>query len=811
MRNKLKVLVLMLFSFCLFASPCLSVQAFGGAEVLVETAPSRTGSQTKVSNGTIKNDTFEIKAVCGLGGLYREGSTLSVSLKMKSLKEDFSGVVQLSAAEGSNETIYEKDLSLQKDAEKMVSVSVQSVNTQFLTLRLIDEKGKTVLEEKIQLNMVYSGNIIIGALSDDYPSLLYFDGQDIEVRKSYGSTQFVELSADVMPDTASGLDLLSALVISSYDTSKLNPKQIEAIKNWVAAGGTLILGAGPDYRQTLSGFDSELVSVSDVQAAEGVLKCSREEAEEEKTFTRQDGINSLKLEGGQALSGVLEGEPFIWNKVYKRGCVTVCGMSLGMEPVNSWSDKYLFGQNLLGSAISAAPGAKIPEELDTYVDTWSLRQALRGMFPVKIPNSSMLQIFFILFVAFIGPILYLILKKLDKREYLWIIVPAVSVAFTAAILILNIGIRITNPLASSVVISQYEADSQTSTTKQNLAILNPGTRQEKIQLQPEITTLNTIRDNEYYYFNNTKNNSQVIIRENTEGYELKIKRTQPFQTSYFSLNSPGEELAEGLEVQVSRTISKTEGSVTNHLDRDLYDVAVCMQNEIIIFRSLKAGETKSLDEGVRQSSYYYDYSVFSRIGDWEGSEEDQYLAEYAWNIFWEGYCQNLDGNDVYTYACLPGYSSDCIQNKKIEESSCAILIHHQNKGYEDYNNAEIINLYEYCEDTSNWDPDGQLYGNSGSAVFSLNGAISKVLLLKRADDADAQYGATKDVTIWAKNYKTGQYEQLFTDGLTMEFTDGCPYLSDAGKMEMEFKTSNPSDYCFSAGISVIGERDYASY
>ncbi len=67
------------------------------------------------------------------------------------------------------------------------------------------------------------------------------------------------------------------------------------------------------------------------------------------------------------------------------------------------------------------------------------------IFPSFEVSVSYMLIVIILYILIIGPILYFILKKIDKREQAWWIIPIMSVALSIVLFIFGAKDRIVQP------------------------------------------------------------------------------------------------------------------------------------------------------------------------------------------------------------------------------------------------------------------------------------------------------------------------------------------------------------------------------
>lgn len=804
-------------AFFLLILLCLPMTALAAGETAAETK----SSVNKNANGVISTDDFEIRIVCGLDGNYRSGAAIPVTVYVESLKEDFEGTVRMivpgSVEYGTDATAYEKDVMLSAKTQKAVTMSIYSDSSmKSFKFQLVNAGGDILVENNVTMkSQGAADSALIGVLSDDYTALNYFNGQGLDLGSYTGTVRLVELSEETLPEQASGLEALSYLLINSYDTSKLSDAQYMAIKNWVDQGGVLIIGTGSDYRQTLSIFQDDFVKGTIGDPVKGTFQLADDEKDKDKIiFTEEQGIISLSLEEGTPLNGVLKESDLIWNRDYGQGHVVVTAFNLGMEPVNSWNKKANMGNLLLQK--SAAGYSSVRIENVNYgsdtVDGWILSSALDALHDIEYPDVNMMMVLFLIFVILVGPGLYLLLKLVDKREWMWLLVPVLAVGFTVGVFGVSRDLRIENPREASVTTLYYDMDSQNNSQQVDMALQVPNASEQKVRLDRSLSNLRLAAD-DYNYMSGYSRSSdsrryeyKTAVRETAEGYQLNIRNKSTFGSTYMRLNHvPDSEPWEsgGLELDIDRKTTGISGTVTNNTGHDLHWVSLYSQSRVVMIGELKAGESAEIKESDNQY-FKYDFYSISIPGYKDGDKE--YNRQYnIWNLFCDRYLYSMGQTDVYAYASIDSWDADYIPDSAVEESNVAVLALHKTMGYSDYDGAQLLNLYDYPKNSSNeWDSDGQMCAQTAEVEFDIGRYVSGVHALIRAKDSEAPvYANTKNVTVYGLNVKTGQYEELFTDGENMEFEKSCPYLSEDGTIRLKFSCKTPYDD-YSPQITVVG-------
>lgn len=811
---KLAVLCAMMLALFFTATRPMGVYAAQASDVQVETGEAQ--AETDGTENGMSADGFRVRAVPGLNGYYKQGAPVPLTLYLESENEDFEGIIRVivpGSAYNSKAVAYEKDIMLAAGEEKAVSMPVDNVyGMSVMKMELVDTSDKIVLEYTIQTRNQVDEDILVGILSNDYTALNYFDGKQLDFGSYQSSTQIVELNADIFPEQASSLDALSYLVINSFDTSTLNKEQYSALKKWVNNGGILILGTGSDYKQTLSGFQDGFVSGNIGSFRQGELSLAEEE--NAVAFSENDGIIDLSLENGHALDGVFRTPELAWIQDIGQGHVVMTACNLGMEPVSSWAEKGEMAERLLTFAASGYTVQRIQDlNYGTGTDSWMVQSAVDDLHQVSEPNMVLLGILFAVFVFLAGPGLYLILKAADKREWMWGIVPAMSLVVTAAVFLFSRDMRITAPQEASVTSLYYDAREDAVSRKVYMGIQVPGASKEQVTLNNSLRSLHVLDEygNYTWYGANlseTDNfNYKTAVREQADGYLLTLRNGSTFESSYMTAEYAAENQEEfGLKTEISKSVSGIRGTVTNNTGNDLKAVSVYTDSSMVIIDELKAGESKSFEESDNQFfklGYVDFYSYhFDSIGDDQKLQER--LAD-TWNLFSNEYMTYMDSANVYTFGWIPEWQADYVKEESVEEANTAIIVRKDQVSYDDYPDADVASLFPFTVGSpQNWDTDGWMYDSEVEVSFDISSVMTDVYALIRAEDDMSPWGNTGNVTVYGYNLQTGEYDELFTEGYLMEFPDGCPYIDEDGVIKMKFTSSVIDETDYAPDITAIG-------
>lgn len=248
------------------------------------------------------------------------------------------------------------------------------------------------------------------------------------------SIQFslIHLNEASLPDEAYLLHSLDYIVINDFDTSVLTAKQIDAIKAWVEQGGQLILAGGSSFAKGATPFSDMLQIELKGTRMLHELTAFEHIAERELVLTHPIDISVAHFSGGEHI--IVEHDiPIMTMRNIQRGAVLYVAYDLSQEPLASWGGNIAIWDRVFHYDDT--------EYEPSMLDLWHVTHALDYFSELVPPPLGLLLLFFIGYIILIAPALYYVLKKRDKREYAWFIIPAIALMTSISIYVFGAADR----------------------------------------------------------------------------------------------------------------------------------------------------------------------------------------------------------------------------------------------------------------------------------------------------------------------------------------------------------------------------------
>lgn len=566
--------------------------------------------------------------------LRSDSETYDVRLTVENKGSDWEGIVRLLVDENYQvPSAFDTVLSLPQGSKKqfVVRVPVNSVRSTNGTITASFLTGNKVVAEK-RFDRLLTGQITalsMGILSDAYPELTYLDmgGRELYFHYDYYPIKLVELEQGSLEDE---LDTLEFLVIDQYSTGILTAEEMKAIELWNYNGGILIIGTGSYAEDTLSGFDGGYLEISYAEI----------HAPGEEYAINYPGYGYTDLDMSQLTMAELQetSAGYSYSKLYEdsffrglfgsigNGSVCVLPYSfteLGQMDESFWRsvDPEDFVQGLMDNASSNA-GSRYSTSSYYYDDySYSIKNLLGVMgYSNNVLNFGLLKVIVILYVIFVGPVLYLVLRLLKRRELYWIAVPVSALFGIVLIFFAGRGFEVVGTRVYSVTMMNPSDDIKSTSY---LYCYDASRREWNLKLAEGCEYVGPYNDS-YYYYSILGGDTSYHYRIKKEGdvLSLGVNPDSNFEDSYFYLSSTGN--GSGVEgsllmQNMSAGINGLSGTIVNDTNKDMPYFAVIVDDSLSVYKGLPAGANCRLQDAellYTTSNYYYSWYIYDFLQDY---------------------------------------------------------------------------------------------------------------------------------------------------------------------------------------------------
>lgn len=469
--------------------------------------------------------------------------------------------------------LYSQKMELPEGATKQVSMEL-GLNTvrRFMEVSLVDEGGNVVFQKHVPVDALSPETVAVGVLSEQPAQVQYLAGMNLSEK-----TSVFFLDRDTFPESQSVMENFAVLIIDDFDTATLGDAQKKALKNWVDNGGLLVLGTGVQAQKVLSGLDFVDVSLNGTQSVSGI--------------SAPDGT-ALSLSAPLTVAGIsaekasvkweANGTPLTSLMPYGGGYVLLNHFALGLAPFANMPQQTAVLKGLC-SGLYDAEGENAGAEI-----TNQLRYAANS-FP-SVTGNSIVVIFLAvgIYIVLAGPVMYLVLKKKDRRELGWITIPVLSVVFLGVVFLLAGRSTYHNGMISTKAIVEMEEGSSVGEAQIAMAMKVPGNGDVTLESELPIPVQPQL-DNGWYDGNGKAEEIDYKVTTG-DGTNIVFYDNMAWETNFVGASATLE-LGGSVTSNVAFDGEKVVGTVTNGTSVNFMDAYLKLDYIYIPLGELPAGET----------------------------------------------------------------------------------------------------------------------------------------------------------------------------------------------------------------------------
>lgn len=552
---------------------------------------------------------FEFDIDVGFDGYVKQGEPTPVRIEIKNNYKDIEGKIELLVHEKRDQkdlyTAYSKKINIAKDATKIINMESIFYRNGLLYVRIVDKNDNVVFKKMVKyLQMNRPDGMLMGIFSEDVDRLRYLSKIE-NMNYTSGNRAFFQIAEldETIPENYKTLQVFQTIVINNYDSEKLNAKQRQALKEWVEAGGVLLVGTGPNHQKTLKGLED--INFLEVQ---GTKEINVDKIDSEKPLklinaALNDG-EEIYIEGNEELK--------LYHNKLGKGHVVITGFDMELSPFAKWDGKDKF----IGQVINKY----LDSDADNYIQNYPKSRShwfnnIVNYLPYNLlPSMSSILIILILFILLVGPVNYFVLKKIDRRELLWITIPIIVVLFSASIYILGFKTRLRQPIANNVSIVKIDNETKSAliSTKSGLMGFKNGAWDVAFDRGSEIV-LEERRD--YDVLQRFADEEVVTEYSFDKEKHVIFNKAGVLDVETININSK-KELNDKIVSDIVIKDGKLVGSVNNVSGLNLEDM--------VIFYGSKYKKIGSFEEGEDSKEFEVNIGNNNTISNWYGIIDSLY-------------------------------------------------------------------------------------------------------------------------------------------------------------------------------------------
>src|SRR6266516_4319444 len=478
---------------------------------------------------------------------------------------------------------------------------------QTITVDLLDANNQKVGSDVSTLRSIGPSDILVGILSDQPTG--FSPLSTVPLADPTASIITEQLNASTLPTMAEVLKNFNLIVLDNFTTSNLTKDQLTTLQNWVNQGGSLIVVGGPDWRRTLSPLPAGLLPVSvtgtaTLPAKTPLLPIGSPTKGGPGQSTAPDAVQgavTISTATPTASSTVAlssDAAPLLVQSKLGQGLLCYLAFDPTLAPVLNWSSAGALWQGLLLRTLGDQILVSGPSMGQT--GSWRLTSTsnnsgfsglLQSTLPNMLPPTWLILVLLLGYVVVLGPVRFLLVRLLKKRDWSWRIALSVIVIFSALSYTLALQQKGTSIVSSSISVLQLGSPGATSTplhvtTYVGVYVPNQGNFQVNLSGANLVQTLDS-------QSSSARGNPATIV-STADGTDVKLHGVDIWTLRTLVAKHDSQVKGGITSHLILQDNSILSGTVTNTLPYALNNIYVLMNDHFKSLGNMAAGETKSV-------------------------------------------------------------------------------------------------------------------------------------------------------------------------------------------------------------------------
>jgi hypothetical protein len=395
-----------------------------------------------------------------LQGHARLGSWIAIEVRLQNNGPAITGELRLQGGtQGGTRYSIAVDLPSPSDKTWILHAQPPSFGQQ---LEVVLASGSNViLRQKVAVTIHDANQLIVGVVADNPPGIV--GSLSLPAVQDQQPAVVVPLGVADLPSRIEAWSAIDRLVWQDVDASTLGADQLAALRGWLALGGRLVIVGGTGGTGALGGFPDDILPyrpTSTVDVAAGSLSNLLGALPKDATDVP---AMAGELSRGRAIA--TSGDRVIAAEAdYGSGAVTI----LGIDPTVGWIGTSNAVRSLWPNLIPPRSEGSVG-----IVDDGQIVQAVINLPSLALPPLGGLLLILIAYIALIGPLNYVVLRRIDRREWAWITMPVLIIGFAAGAYAFGSALRGSSIIVNEVGIVRGAPDATEGSAQVYLGVFSP--------------------------------------------------------------------------------------------------------------------------------------------------------------------------------------------------------------------------------------------------------------------------------------------------------------------------------------------------
>ncbi len=412
-----------------------------------------------------------------------------------------------------------------------------------------------------------------------------------------------------------GMGFFSALMIGQTDALRDQEEAAHTLYDWVNNGGILFA-----ERETILPDSLDTIVWGASESMEPL-------SDNEQRFSGEVSY-ALATDMDDSTKAIyVAGIPVAYDTAIGSGHIIRLAVDLKQAPISDWNRNGYFFESLIQS-LELRTASKY------YFDDYANWYDLENLPSEKRPPFGVMGVILFFYILVVGPLSYFVLKRKDKREWMWITIPAISLLSIVIIYLVGFSSRYDKPIENSISYITQQQGTNYMDVQSTIGIFNNKQGDMTIDWNKNEAIQAMLEDSSYY--DDQKVEKKKVIGRHVDGERNRYIQSDVGVWSLVRLSGskaiPLEDTS-NQEVTVKVLDGEIGFEVTNRLPLDIDYAFLIWGNTVYPLGNFESGETTTVHEQKNMDDYFRNEVFQGRMyssGEIQGmSASETYEAYFA--------------------------------------------------------------------------------------------------------------------------------------------------------------------------------------
>ncbi len=442
----------------------------------------------------------------------------------------------------------------------------------------LDAGGSTIATTKASFAIHQPNQMVVGIVAERPGAIV----GDLDLLPNVENVAPLTVALDLadLPDRVEAWGTLDRLIWQDMDSASLDGAQLAALRGWVAGGGRLVIVGGTAGPATLSAFPDTMLpfrptATTDVAPAALTTLLG----------SLPDDAADLPALSGGAVEGTTlasSGDRVVAaERPYGSGAVTI----VGFDPTAGWISGTRLAEGLWRRLIPTRTATGL-----SFGDDNQMVSAAGQLPLLALPPVGALIALLGTYILLIGPLNYLVLRRLDKREWAWVTMPVLIVAFAAASYGIGSMLRGSDLIVNEVAVVRGAPGTTEGMAQSYLGVFSPTRATYQLRV-PGGALLSSPISGDFF-----GNEAAVASLDVLQGDPARVRDLAVGFGTLRTVRAESAVTVPLVETDLRLEDGRLRGTVTNASDQTLLQAVVVLGGTVAKLGDLAPGASGSVDE-----------------------------------------------------------------------------------------------------------------------------------------------------------------------------------------------------------------------